>query len=443
MVTQRKTLISPLLVYVTAVACVWISPGGAGSKSAADFEKLTLTHQFWSEGSAIGDLNADGYEDVVSGPFWYEGPSFKKHHEFRSALGVNFLKATVDPKNGQPPEELRYSDSFIAFVYDLNGDGWPDILSINAPGKEASWYENPGKSGLTARKLWKRHIAFDMVGNESPTFGDLLGTGKPVLLFMSGGYLGYATPDWKNPESKWKFHAISSKGSIPDDPYIHGLGFGDVNGDGRADVLEATGWWEQPSSLNGDPAWKFHAFQFGDSLQDPHEGGAQMYAYDVNGDGLNDVICSLEAHGYGLAWFEQLKTRSPSGEIQFNRHIIIGRPSDSPYRVSFSQLHAVALADINGDGLKDIVTGKRFWAHGRYGDPEPNAPAVLYWFELVRGASGEADFVPHLIDTDSGVGTQVVVGDLNGDALPDVVVGNKKGTFVFLQRTRAGKDAHK
>jgi hypothetical protein len=109
--------------------------------------------------------------------------------------------------------------------------------------------------------------------------------------------------------------------------------------------------------------------------------------------------------------------------------------------VHFSQLHAVALVDMDGDGIKDIVTGKRFWAHGPQGDVEPNAPALLYWFKVVRGADRSVDFVPYLIDSDSGVGTQVVVGDLNGDKLPDVVVGNKKGAFVFLHQVKkVGKE---
>jgi hypothetical protein len=90
---------------------------------------------------------------------------------------------------------------------------------------------------------------------------------------------------------------------------------------------------------------------------------------------------------------------------------------------------------MDGDGLKDIVTGKRFWAHGATGDAEPGAPAVIYWFKLARNG-GEVDFIPYLIDNDSGVGTQVVAGDINGDKLPDVVVGNKKGTFVFTHEAK-------
>ena len=161
------------------------------------------------------------------------------------------------------------------------------------------------------------------------------------------------------------------------------------------------------------------------------EGGAQMHAYDVNGDGLNDIITGLAAHGFGLAWFEQYRE---GDAIEFRPHVFMNKdPSENTHGVKFSELHAIALVDMDGDGLKDIVTGKRFWSHGRTGDPDRNDDAVLYWFKLVRAKDGSVDFVPHLIDKDSGVGTQVVVMDIDGDALPDIVVGNKKGAFVHLQ----------
>jgi hypothetical protein len=110
------------------------------------------------------------------------------------------------------------------------------------------------------------------------------------------------------------------------------------------------------------------------------------------------------------------------------------KPEENSHGVAFSQLHAANLVDMNGDGLKDIITGKCYWAHGPSGDPEPNAPAVIYWFELVRSKEKGAHYIPHQIDNDSGVGRQVSVGMINKDNLPDVVIGNKKGTFLFLQK---------
>ncbi len=202
------------------------------------------------------------------------------------------------------------------------------------------------------------------------------------------------------------------------------MGVGDVNGDKRLDLLEKDGWWEQPASLAGDPVWRFHKLPMG-------TGGSQMHVYDVNGDGLNDIISALEAHGFGLAWYEQYREGS---EIRFREHVFMNKdPKENKYGVKFSELHAIDLVDMDGDGVKDIVTGKRFWSHGRMGDPDRNDQAVLYWFKLVRGADKGVDFVPYLIDNDSGVGTQVVATDINGDGLPDIVVGNKKGAFVHLQ----------
>ena len=160
---------------------------------------------------------------------------------------------------------------------------------------------------------------------------------------------------------------------------------------------------------------------------------AQMLVYDVDGDGLNDVITAWNCHGYGLVWYKQI--RNDKGEITWQQHVILPpKPDLNSRALRFSQPHALDLVDINGDGLKDIVTGKRFWAHGPSGDVEPNAPAVVYWFELRRDKDHGVRFIPHKIDDNSGVGTQVTAVDLNGDGIADVIVGNKKGTFIFLSQ---------
>jgi len=413
--------------------------------SAADYElhtfkKIQLSEQFWSEGATFGDFNHDGKKDVVSGPYWWEGPDFKVRHEYYPAdkkfkvKKTDGTEQTIAGFEGALGSNNTYSDNFFAFTFDFNKDGWDDILIYGFPGQDASWYENPqGKKNSDGTEHWVRHKVFDVVDNESPTWGDLTGDGKPEIICNSGGYFGYVEPDASDPTKPWTFHKISPKGNWQ--RFTHGLGFGDVNGDGKMDLLEAGGWWEQPASLGGDPEWKQHKFPFA-----PGHGSAQMYVYDVNGDGLNDVITSLAAHGYGLAWYEQVRDND---QISFKKHIILNEQSDpkvkpaaNRYGVIFSQLHAVDLIDMDGDGLKDIVTGKRFWAHGAHGDADATAPAVLYWFKLVRGANKRVDFVPYMIDDNSGVGTQVVAGDINGDKLPDVVVGNKKGTFVHLHEVK-------
>lgn len=393
------------------------------------FEKQELSNEFWSEGASFGDINKDGKQDVVAGPFWYEGPSFKQRHAFMPDDKVSTSKkdgkeVTFRGFKGALGSENEYSANFFSFTYDFNKDGWTDILILGFPGENSWWFENPGKD-LSKGGHWKRHVALEVTDNESPHFTDITGDGKPEIVCSSKGFYGYAEFDPKNPTALFTWHSISPNNNYH--KYTHGMGVGDVNGDGRKDLLEKNGWWEQPASRAGDPVWKFHPFTFG-------TGGAQMYAYDVNGDGLNDVITSLAGHGYGLAWFEQYREGS---EIKFRDHTFMNKePSENRYGVKFSQLHAIDLVDMNGDGLKDIVTGKRFWAHGPAGDPEPNAAPVLYWFQLVRGKDGSVDWVPHLIDDNSGTGTEVKAVDYNNDKLPDVLVGNKHGVYVFTQKTK-------
>ena len=391
------------------------------------FKKTQLTDKFWCEGATFGDLNRDGKADIVSGPYWYEGPDFTQRHEYYPATATFKLKKdgdeqTIEGFEGAFGVNNKYSDNFLAFVCDFNGDKWTDILIIGFPGEATVWFENPkGQAGH-----WAKHVALDVTDNESPTFVDITGDKKPELVCSSKGFYGYAEPDWKNPIAPWRFHPIS-----PDNKYhrfTHGLGVGDVNGDERNDLLEKSGWWEQPKSLAGDPVWTYHKFEF------TPIGGAQMYAYDVNGDGLNDVITSYAAHGFGLIWYEQFRT---NGEISFKPHAILSpeqKRAPNKYGVSFTELHAIDLVDMDGDGLKDIVTGKRFWSHGHEGDPDRNDVAVLYWFKLVRGARHAAEFVPHLIDDNSGVGTQIVAGTCSDKKYPDMVVGNKRGTF-YIQHS--------
>jgi len=411
------------------VSAAWLVLATAITGSCAGgeitFKKIQLTQEFWAEGAHVGDFNHDGNVDIASGPFWYAGPEFKIRHEIWPAKAT-FKKGaeTIPGFEGAFGANNAYSDNFLTFTYDFNADGWMDVLVYGWPGTPVAWYENPkNKPGN-----WERHEVFDVLDNESPDFVDITGDGKPEMLCCSRGYLGYAEADWKNPAGKWAFKAVTPKGNY--ERYTHGTGAGDLNKDGRIDILEKDGWWEQPAAGQADSSipWKKHPFKFA-------EAAAQMLVYDVNGDELPDVITCVNAHGYGLVWWEQLK--GGDGAITFKEHIILNKDATpNAQGVSFSQVHALALEDIDRDGLKDIVTGKRFWAHGPSGDVDPNGPAVVYWFKLTRPQPGKAEYVAKLVDNNSGVGTQVTTAIVSNSKYPDIVVGNKKGVFLFRNQGR-------
>ena len=410
---------------------VWLSifvfAATYNSYAAKQFQRQQLEKFYWSEGANFGDLNNDGKLDAISGPYWWEGPAFTKRHKFYAdkttfeTTDEKGKKITYPGFVGAFGKRNSYSgDNFFTFAHDFTGDGWNDVLTYGLPGTPAYLYvNNHDGSGL-----WERHQVFDKVDNESPEFLDVTGDGKPEIVCNFNGQFGYAQPG-SDPTKKWPFKPITQGGKWG--RFTHGLGVGDVNGDQKNDILFKHGWFEQPKSWDGKTPWKLHSFAFSPG------GGAQMYAYDVNGDGLNDVITSLAAHGYGLAWYEQIRK---DGAITFKSHAFMNTSEkDNRYGVKFSQLHAVRLEDMNGDGLKDIITGKTFWAHGPTKDPEPNQPAVVYWFELKRDGK-RVDWIPHLIDDDSGIGRQIGIADINNDGRSDVINGNKKGTFTYVQTAK-------
>jgi putative membrane-bound dehydrogenase-like protein len=380
------------------------------------WKRQQLHGDFYAEGATIGDINGDGKADVVSGPFWWEGPAFEKRHAF--------YEPKIFSIHG-------YSDNFFAYVHDFNADQKNDILVLGFPGKEARLYLNPG---VHDDKPWAMHIVADVVDNESPVFTDITGDGKPEIVCSTGGKFGWFAPNWDKPTEKWPFIAVTDDMKVA--KFTHGLGVGDVNGDGKMDLLEARRWWEN----NASGTWTQHNFAAGVG------GGAQMFAYDFDGNGTNDVFTSLAAHRYGVAVY--LQNKAEGGEAAKNnadksvrspnwQRIMLAseQPQDNDYGIVFSQPHAAHLADMDGDGIKDIVTGKRYWAHNGH-DPDERGARVIYWYQTKRDGKGGVDFVPHLVDAESGVGVDVQVGDVNGDKLPDIVVGNKAGVYILTQERK-------
>jgi len=404
-----------------AITLLLVWPGLSAAQtrvpSQSAFRKLVLTERYYCDGITAGDINGDEYLDIVAGPFWYEGPTFEQAHEFYEAV-------PLDPAPSP-------SNSMFSFIHDFDADGRNDILVLGRVHKHpAIWYQNTGKFD----EWWPSHQVFERIRGESPQLCELFPERPPQLLTHWEGRWGFVHPDPAQPYAPWQFHAIGEDEDWPQ--FYHGQGIGDVNGDNRADVILNDGWYEQPADAPHTEPWNFHRGRFS-----TERGGAQMFADDVDGDGDQDIISALHAHEWGIAWFEQLSGTADAsapeirtvGERGFRQHLIIhDRSGEAEFGAAFSQPHALALADLNGDGHKDIVCGKRLWAHGPEGDVEPNAAPVLYWFEWSQTQDGEIRFIPHLIDDASGVGVQLTVTDVNADGRPDILTVSKLGTFVFL-----------
>ena len=367
--------------------------------------------------------------DVVSGPFWYEGPDFKKRHEIYPANAsfkrkkADGMEQTIPGFEGALGVNNAYSDCFLTFTYDFNGDGWTDVLVYGFPGKEVPLVrkpERPPGSLAAPRHLRRaRQRVARLHGHHRRRQAR-----DPLLLQrlhrLRRGRL-------EQPGRALEIPRRLAQGRLP---AVHATASAAATSTATAALTSST----RTPGGNSPPRWP--TIRFGPSTRFTFApAAAQLLVYDINGDGLNDVITCINAHGYGISWYEQVRE---NGNITFREHVILNKDaSKNRYGVQFSQPHAFALVDMDGDGLKDFVTGKRFWAHGKDGpDPESNAAAVLYWFRLTRPAKGQAEFVPYLIDDDSGVGTQVTVGTVSNPKYPDVVVGNKKGVFVFKHEVK-------
>jgi hypothetical protein len=338
-----------------------------------------------SEPAAVADINGDGKPDIVSGEYWYEGPKWTKHR-FRE----------IDYTN-------NYIDDFSDLPMDVNGDGRVDIVSCSWFGKRVWWSENPGKSG----GMWKDHPIETRFNVEFAFLVDLDNDGKAREVLPEFGNANAPLTWYEAKNGGFVAHEVAPRS------YGHGIGAGDINKDGRTDIITPSGWFEAPE----DPrtgAWKFHeSFQLGET--------GFIHVLDVNGDGRPDIVTSL-AHNYGIFWMEQ----TPQGA--WTKHMIDD---------SWSQSHSLVLADVNGDGQLDLVTGKRYMAHnGR--DPGEREPLGVYWYEHFKTPAGGIEWVKHIIDYGSraGGGMQVTVASVEGKGYPEVIVGGKSGLFLFRRAAK-------
>ena len=392
-----KNILPLLLIVLLSTGELTAAP--KGKKAVGLKFKVQQLHRDNNEGLAVGDIDGDGKLDVIAGEYWYSAPEFKGL-KVRSlaTFGKDYLQNNSD------------------HLLDVDGDGDLDLVAGGYTISEVSWYENPGKGKYKPDSKWKAHLLVDTGTNhnEISYLHDIDGDGVPE----------YFENSWQDtdPMVVWRWgkdkdgkptlndHVIAESGNG------HGMGFGDINGDGKEDIIFKLGWYEQPAAGPFSSAWKFHA-----DFTLPHA-SCPALVVDLNKDGKNDIIWA-DGHSYGLYWMEQQQPQK-DGQTTWRTHEIDKK---------FSQGHALAWADIDNDDQPELITGKRYYAHSG-NDAGAEDPTTVHYYDWDAEAMSWSK--PKTIAKDEpgkgpGIGLQIRVIDMDGNGWKDVVVPGKSGTYII------------
>ena len=346
-----------------------------------DFEVIAIAPDSDFEACGVADFDNDGDLDIASGNAWYEAPEWTRHE-------ISLIRSVGG-----------YRVDFADVPMDVNGDGHIDIVSCSWHDRGVFWRENPGPDGET----WTTH-AVDRPGNmETAIAADVDGDGR--LDFVPNTVSRTVWYRLEDGELKPK--------RIHNERGGHGVGVGDVNGDGHMDLLGPDGWFESPGKTTPDATWTFHP--------DWTLGGAgiSIIAHDFNADGLTDIFWGM-GHDYGIYWLEQ--GRDEKGDRTWTKATVDR---------SWSQAHGLVLADIDDDGRMDVVTGKRRYAHNGK-DPGGQEELIVCTYAFDQDTGGFERTVLSRGGT-VGAGHYPVVIDIDGDGDLDVVLPGKSGLYLMRQ----------
>ena len=371
--------------YVVVLCCgIFGGCMGPNLPDEVKFQRHVINAESKFEAAGVLDVNRDGKLDIFCGDSWYEAPSWEKH----------FVRE-IEEKDG-------YYVDFANLPLDVDGDGWTDIVNAAWHNKSVFWIRNPGKSGGKFEVFY-----VDEPGNmETAIMVDINGDGcadiLPNIMTAAAWYESRPDPASEN-GVKWTKH------DLPKEASGHGIGAGDINGDGRTDVVGFKGWLEQ--SEKSDGAWQWHQeFDLGAA-------SVPILVHDVDGDGDGDIIWGM-GHDYGLYWLEQEK--NAIGERIWSRHEIDH---------DWSQPHFPLLADLDNDGREELVTGKRFHAHNGH-DPGGNGPRCIYYYRFDRAKRQWSRFVIEQ-GGEAALGLNAASADIDGDGDIDIIAPGKSGLYLF------------
>jgi hypothetical protein len=392
--------ISPLLPLLVLAACVisLTAQQKGGKKEAPKLKwRVQQLHKDNNEGLAVGDINGDGKPDITAGEFWYAAPDFKPQ-----------------PVRKLIPFGADYLQNSAEHLYDMDGDGDLDIVTIAFTLPALVWYENPGAGNYKAEG-WAMHELIDtnIKANEAAFLYDIDKDGTPEWI----------TNSWvaSNPTEIYRLirgddgKVKAEKHTVAESANGHGMGFGDINGDGQDDILFGKGWFECPADGPYSGLWTWR-----NDFDLPHA-SCPVLVVDLNEDGRNDIIWG-NGHNYGLYWMEQLEPQS-DGTTTWRQRVIDDK---------FSQAHALAWEDLDGDGKPELITGKRYYAHSGK-DPGANDRITVQYYDwdkeslswskkiISDAAAGEGP----------GIGLQIRVADLDGNGWPEVITPGKSGTHIM------------
>lgn len=393
-----------LVICLTVGFTMAVGFTGAGlfAQEAAPLFRMKKIDDKRYESCNIGDFNNDGHPDIIAGEYIYFGPDFTKKIRIRE------IQSDINEQGD------GYAWDFMDAPMDVDGDGLLDVVTLSWHGQKIEWLKNPGPDKMDS--FWEIFLAEENGNFEMGDLWDIRGNGKLEGMIPNPQNTTLFTVGKKADGTTGLIRTL-----VCDKPMAYGVGCGDVNGDGRPDIIRPNAWFEAPEDILAGQ-WVEHPLSLG-GPDGKTDHTPQILVLDVNKDGRNDIITS-SAHQYGIFWYEQLE-----GKDQWKQHVIDD---------TWTQAHALVLADIDGDGQPELIAGKRFRAHNGH-DPEEDKPQRVHYYKHAVDAEGKVVWTRFTITENEGVGSSMAIytADLDGDGDLDLVMTSKSGgPVVFFNQSK-------